>query len=153
MAGAPNGYLYRTIHSKTSLLINIAREEPYRAYFRPRRYSLEDVRESLRIARRHGRFASINYFVFPGLTDDPGEARAFEKLCAGVRPGLIQWRNMNIDPEWYWETVGPFCEGSPLGIPAVMDRLKKKFPALRYGYYNPPLRGSRAYGPTGGKGR
>jgi pyruvate-formate lyase-activating enzyme len=127
--------------------LNSARQEAYRAYFRPRGYTLDDVRESLRTARRLGRFASINYFVFPGLTDDPGEARAFEKLCAEVRPDLIQWRNMNLDPEWYWETVGPFSEGDPLGIPDVMTRLRKKLPALRYGYYNPPLRGSRAYGP------
>ena len=125
--------------------LNSARDEVYGAYFRPRGYALDDVRESLRISRRLGRFASINYFVFPGLTDDPEEYRAFEKLCLSTRPGLIQWRNMNLDPEWYWETVGGFSSGRQLGIPEVMKRLRKKLPSLRYGYYNPPLRGPRSY--------
>lgn len=125
--------------------LNSARDEVYQAYFRPRGYVLDDVRESLRVTRRLGRFASINYFVFPGLTDDPEEYRAFEKLCLETRPGLIQWRNMNLDPEWYWETVGPFSSGRQLGVRRVMGRLRNTLPSLRYGYYNPPLRGPRRY--------
>jgi pyruvate-formate lyase-activating enzyme len=126
--------------------LNSARREVYGAYFRPRGYGLDDVIESLRIARRLGRFASINYFVFPGLTDDIEEFRAFDGLLSAVAPDLIQWRNMNLDPDWYWEAVGPFSSGKYIGVREVMAQLKKKYPALRHGYYNPPLRGSRSYG-------
>jgi pyruvate-formate lyase-activating enzyme len=126
--------------------LNSARPELYRAYFRPKSYDFDDVKESLLVARRMNRFSSINYFVFPGVTDDAGEFLAFTKLLSSARPDLIQWRNLNLDPEWYWETAEPFSSGKLLGVGTVMDRVRAKFPSLRYGYYNPPLRGSLAYG-------
>lgn len=132
--------------------LNSAREEVYRSYFRPRDYSFTEVIESLRRVRRHGRFSSLNYFVFPGLTDDPDEFEALEKLLTATRPNLIQWRNLNLDPERYWETVRPFSSGQRLGIPRVMDRLRRRRPTLRHGYYNPPLRGPRRYASGGGEG-
>ena len=82
--------------------LNSARPELYRAYARPRGYGFEDVVESMRAVRRRGKFLSINYFVFPGVTDDPAEWAAFRKLLREVRPDLIQWRNLNLDPAWYW---------------------------------------------------
>jgi pyruvate-formate lyase-activating enzyme len=128
--------------------LNSAREKVYSAYFRPKGYGLDAVEESLLTARRMRRFSSINYFVFPGVTDDPGEFRAFTGLLTAARPDLIQWRNLNLDPEWYWETAAPFSNGRPLGVATVMDRIRERFPALRYGYYNPPLRGPMTYGPV-----
>lgn len=125
--------------------LNSAREDVYRAYFRPGGYGFDEVVASLQVARRANRFASINYFVFPGVTDDPIEVRAFGKLLRATRPGLIQWRNLNLDPDWYWDAVGDLGSGKQLGVGAVMDRYRKEFPDLRYGYYNPPLRGSMAY--------
>ena len=127
--------------------LNSAREEVYRAYFRPGGYGFGEVVESLHAARRANRFSSINYFVFPGVTDDALEVQAFRKLLSATRPGLIQWRNLNLDPDWYWSVVGEFGSGKQLGVAAVMDRYRKEFPGLRYGYYNPPLRGSMAYAP------
>ena len=82
--------------------LNSARPELYRAYARPQGYGFEDVVESMRAVRRRGKFLSINYFVFPGVTDDPAEWAAFRKLLREVRPDLIQWRNLNLDPAWYW---------------------------------------------------
>ena len=35
--------------------------------------------------------------------------------------------------------------GDGIGIGALMERVRTKFPRLRYGYFNPPLRGSRSY--------
>lgn len=129
--------------------LNSARPEVYRAYFRPRGYGFEDVVASLDVARAAGKFASLNYFVFPGVTDDPAEVRALELLMRRVKPRLIQWRNLNIDPDWYWQVVAPLATGEGIGVGTVMDRLRKKFPRLRCGYFNPPLRGSLAYGPPG----
>lgn len=125
--------------------LNSARPEVYRAYVRPRGFAFADVLESMRRVRARGRFLSLNYFVFPGVTDDPAEWAAFRALLRAVRPDLIQWRNLNLDPAWYWETVRPFARGRGLGIPAVLARVRREFPAVRHGYYNPPLRGPRGY--------
>ena len=125
--------------------LNSARPELYRAYARPRGYDFEDVIESMRAVRRRGKFLSINYFVFPGVTDDPAEWAAFRKLLREVRPDLIQWRNLNLDPAWYWETARPLQGGEPLGVATILARVRREFPQIRFGYYNPPLRGSLQY--------
>ncbi len=125
--------------------LNSARPELYRAYARPRGYDFEDVIESMRAIRRRGKFLSINYFVFPGVTDDPAEWAAFRRLLREVHPELIQWRNLNLDPAWYWETARPFQGGAPLGVRTILARVRREFPAIRFGYFNPPLRGSLRY--------
>lgn len=125
--------------------LNSARPELYRAYARPRGYRFEDVVESMRLVKERGRFLSLNYFVFPGVTDDPAEWSAFRRLLREVRPDLIQWRNLNLDPAWYWEAARPLRSGRPLGIPAILARVRSEFPSIRFGYFNPPLRGPRGY--------
>ncbi|HEY6000130.1 MAG TPA: radical SAM protein [bacterium] len=125
--------------------LNSARPALYRAYARPRGYGFDDVVASMREVRRRGKFLSLNYFVFPGVTDDPAEWAAFRALLREVRPDLIQWRNLNLDPEWYWEVARPLAGGAPLGVATVMARVRREFPRVRFGYYNPPLRGPRGY--------
>ena len=119
---------------------------------RPRGYRFEDVVESMRAVRRRGKFLSLNYFVFPGATDDPGEWRAFRSLLREVRPDLIQWRNLNLDPAWYWDTARPYAEGAPLGVRSILARVRREFPSIRFGYFNPPLRGPLRYGSRGSAG-
>jgi pyruvate-formate lyase-activating enzyme len=125
--------------------LNSARPELYRAYARPRGYGFGDVVASMEAVKRHGRFLSLNYFVFPGVTDDPAEWAALRALLRQVRPDLIQWRNLNLDPAWYWETARPFAGGAPLGIPEILRRVRREFPSVRFGYFNPPLRGPLRY--------
>ena len=127
--------------------LNSARPELYRAYVRPQGYDFDDVVESMRAVRRRGKFLSLNYFVFPGVTDDPAEWTAFRKLLREVRPDLIQWRNLNLDPDWYWQTAQPFAGGEPLGVAVLLARVRREFPAIRFGYFNPPLRGAMSYYP------
>jgi len=122
-----------------------ARPELYHAYARPRGYRFAEVVEAMRAVRRRGRFLSLNYFVFPGVTDDAAEWRAFRSLLREVRPDLVQWRNLNLDPDWYWETARPFSSGRRLGVAGVLARVRREFPAVRFGYFNPPVRGPRAY--------
>jgi pyruvate-formate lyase-activating enzyme len=129
--------------------LNSARPELYRAYARPRGYRFEDVVESMRAVRLRGKFLSLNYFVFPGVTDDPSEWQAFRKLLRTVRPDLIQWRNLNLDPAWYWDTARPCSEGEPLGVRSILARVRREFPSIRFGYFNPPLRGPLRYGSGG----
>ncbi|MFH1212870.1 MAG: radical SAM protein, partial [Candidatus Neomarinimicrobiota bacterium] len=76
--------------------MNSARPEFYTRYFRPKNYTFENVLESIRIVKNAGRFVSVNYFVFPGFTDQPSEIVAFEKLLTEYDVDMIQWRNLNI---------------------------------------------------------
>ena len=119
--------------------LNSAQPELYRRYFRPKNYAFEDVVDTLRVVNRFGRWASINYFIFPGLTDGKPELEALMDFIDRTKINLIQMRNLNMDPEWYLETLGadalPKC-GS--GILSWMRRVKQRYPKIRFGYFNPP---------------
>ena len=118
--------------------LNSARQDLYTRYFQPANYSFEDVVESMKVASRKNRFVSVNYFVFPGVTDEPEELEAITQLQERTRFNMIQWRNLNIDPDLYLEALGG-KRSSPLGVQRVMGRLKEIYPALKYGYFNPSL--------------
>ncbi len=119
--------------------LNSAQEHLYTAYYRPNNYSFEDVVESLRVMRRYDRWASINYFVFPGMTDTQAEYEALRRLIHDTGLNMIQWRNFNIDPDWYLARVGVDDTEEPLGIKQLMQLLRDEFPDLKFGYYNPPI--------------
>jgi wyosine [tRNA(Phe)-imidazoG37] synthetase (radical SAM superfamily) len=117
--------------------INSARRPLYDAYFRPRRYTFEDVVETLRVMRRYGRYRSINYLVFPGVTDREGELEAVSDLIENTDIDLVQMRNLNIDPEYYRENLPRGAVQEGMGIGEFMRRLRERFPHLQYGYFNP----------------
>jgi wyosine [tRNA(Phe)-imidazoG37] synthetase (radical SAM superfamily) len=117
---------------------NSAREEIYTPYYRPNNYRFEDIVESLKVVREFGGWTSINYFVFPGLTDSVAEYEALRKLIRETDLQMIQWRNFNIDPDWYLRRMGILDTGEIYGISAVMEELRQEFPDLKYGYFNPP---------------
>ena len=114
---------------------NSARKVVYEKYYRPNNYAFEDIIESLKVVRRHGGWSSINYFVFPGMTDSVEEYEALRKLIRETGLNMIQWRNFNIDPDWYLAQIGLPDTQEFLGIRQVMDLLKEEFPGLRYGYF------------------
>ena len=119
--------------------LNSCRPEHYNAYYRPRGYTFDDVMRSISIMKKDGKFVSINYFVLPGFTDDRIE---FESLCKFIdktRIDFIQMRNFNIDPEWYMRSLNLKATSGPLGIRSLMERLRERFPHLRFGYFNPCL--------------
>ena len=118
---------------------NSAQESLYLPYYRPNNYVFEDIVESLRIVNRHGGWTSINYFVFPGLTDSLDEYEALRKLIRETGLKMIQWRNFNIDPDWYLERVGLTETGEAMGVKELMRRIKEEFPHIEYGYFNPPM--------------
>ncbi len=119
--------------------MNSAQDHLYTAYYRPNNYTFEDVKESLRVVNRHGGWTSINYFVFPGLTDSPEEYEALCEFIHSTGLKMIQWRNFNIDPDWYLAKVNVLETEDFLGIKNLMQRLRKEFPHLKFGYYNPPM--------------
>ena len=52
---------------------------------------------------------------------------------------MIQWRNFNIDPDWYLGRINLPDSGEILGIKQLMELIKEEFPEIKYGYYNPPM--------------
>ena len=121
--------------------LNSAQPSLYSAYYRCRRYAFQDVRESLRIARQGGLWVSLNYLTFPGVTDRADEAGALSRLLASARPDMIQWRNLNIDPDAYMALVDralPPRRGAGLGVREAIRKVEERFPGVRMGYFNPP---------------
>ena len=118
---------------------NSARAEIYLPYYRPNNYKFEDIVESLKVVRDFGGWTSINYFVFPGMTDSVAEYEALRKLIIDTDLCMIQWRNFNIDPDWYLGRMGIVDSGEILGMKQLMELLQDEFPRLKYGYFNPPI--------------
>jgi wyosine [tRNA(Phe)-imidazoG37] synthetase (radical SAM superfamily) len=118
---------------------NSAQKHIYEAYYRPNNYQFEDIVESLKVMRKHGGWSSINYFVFPGITDSEAEYEALRKLIRETGLNMIQWRNFNIDPDWYMGKIGINETGEMLGVQQLMDLIQEEFPDLKFGYFNPPM--------------
>ena len=118
---------------------NSARKNIYEAYYRPNNYQFEDIVESLKVVRSYGGWASINYFVFPGMTDSVEEYEALRKLIIETDLTMIQWRNFNIDPDWYLGKIGVAETGEFLGVRQLMELIHEEFPKLKFGYFNPPI--------------
>jgi pyruvate-formate lyase-activating enzyme len=118
---------------------NSARKHVYEAYYRPNNYQFEDIVESLKVMRKHGGWSSINYFVFPGMTDSIEEYEALRKLISETGLNMIQWRNFNIDPDWYLGKIGATDTGEFMGVKQLMELIQDEFPKLKFGYFNPPM--------------
>lgn len=120
--------------------LNSTRDSYHARYYRPVNFTFSDVLEAIDVMKKANKFVSLNYFVLPGFTDDPDEFAALCKVIEEHQPDLIQLRNLNMDPDWYLETVEYIPAGPPMGIRNWLAELKRLFPALRLGYFNPPLR-------------
>lgn len=118
---------------------NSAQKSIYTPYYRPNNYQFEDLIESLKVARSYGAWTSINYFVFPGMTDTVAEYEALRQLIIETDLCMIQWRNFNIDPDWYLGKIGITETQEMLGIGQMMELLRDEFPNLKFGYFNPPI--------------
>lgn len=117
---------------------NSLQPDLYTKYYRPNNYVFEDIVESLRVVNRMGGWTSINYFVFPGVTDSVAEYEALREVIQSTGLNMIQWRNFNIDPDWYMGRMGITDPGEILGMGQLLDVLQEEFPHLKYGYFNPP---------------
>jgi MoaA/NifB/PqqE/SkfB family radical SAM enzyme len=119
--------------------MNSVRDPCYHAYFRPKGYRFDDVVKSIEIARAHEKFVAINYLNCPGFTDTPGEAGALVNFLHAYPINMIQWRNLNFDPVRYWKEMNAVAaHGEPLGMENLLSRIRKQFPKIRFGYFNPP---------------
>jgi pyruvate-formate lyase-activating enzyme len=126
--------------------LNSVRRECYEAYFRPKRYSFEDVLRSIDTALEKGKFVSINYLNSPGFSDTPGEAEAFLAFMEDHPIHMIQWRNLNYDPLRYWKAMDAAAPlGEPIGMKALIHGIRDSYPHLKFGYFNPP---KEKFGPS-----
>ena len=125
--------------SSLRVSLNSLIPERHQAYYRPQGWSLADAIESIRTVKRHGGFCSINLLCLPGVTDRPEEAEALFELVESTRLDLIQWRNLNIDPEVYLRELGLSAPRARLGMERLIKETKLRFPWLRHGYFNPRL--------------
>src|SRR6185437_6698464 len=108
--------------------LNSFRPQVYAAYYRPEGYGLHDVFESIRTASRAGLRVSLNLLTHPGVTDEEEEVRAMDALLAEVPVNMIQTRTLNIDPEWYFETVGR--PRNPIGMRTALAAIRSAGVAL-----------------------
>lgn len=120
--------------------LNSAREDCYARYYRPKNYLFKDVLSSIDRMKDAGRFVSLNYFILPGFSDSEEEYRALCELIQNHRPDFIQLRNLNIDPDYYLKTLASDIATSVFGIRKWLRLLKRRFPSLGFGYFNPQVR-------------
>ncbi len=131
------GELFEAGLDSIRVSINSARADHYKRYFRPARYSFDDVVESLMIAGKMKKFSSVNYFVFPGYTDSGEEHQAFCRLLKKTGIPYIQWRNLNIDPDYYAETMNLDFSEPALGMKQFIRTIRSEFPGISMGCTNP----------------
>ena len=117
--------------------LNSVLEPTYTAYYQPRYYGWADVLEAIRRAKGHGVYTTINYLVFPGVTDREEELEALLRLIQETRLDMIQMRNLAIDPELYRRSV-PQPRGKCLGTRAVLQTIRREHPQVEIGYFNRP---------------
>ena len=73
------------------------------------------------------------------MTDNEEEYEALRKLIIDTNLSMIQWRNFNIDPDWYLGKIGITETGDLMGVKQFMDLIHEEFPNVKFGYYNPPI--------------
>jgi molybdenum cofactor biosynthesis enzyme MoaA len=119
--------------------MNSMREDCYHAYFRPKGYRFSDVLKSIELALESGIFVAVNYLNCPGFTDTPQEIKALRRFLNRYPIQMIQWRNLNFDPLRYLKVMNRAAQnGKPIGMQRLLKQIRREFPNLKYGYFNPP---------------
>jgi pyruvate-formate lyase-activating enzyme len=127
--------------------LNSAHAPLYEAYYQPVRYGFSDVVRSIRLARKRGIYTALNLLTFPGVTDREGEADALCQLVGSARVDQVQMRSLAIDPDQYEQVASASSAGGrPLGMRALLGKLRKARPGLSIGNFARALgeRGPRA---------
>jgi pyruvate-formate lyase-activating enzyme len=112
-----------------------ALDDHYNAYYKPRGYTLKNVEKSLRYATDKGVLTSINYLIFPGVTDREEEMEAMIDFVRRTGLKLIQMRNLNIDPETYLNLI-PKAQGEVYGMKQMIEIFREELPDVVLGSYS-----------------
>ncbi|ANE45893.1 radical SAM protein [Paenibacillus swuensis] len=118
-----------------------ALDDHYNAYYKPRGYNLTHVEKSMIYAAAKGVYTSINYLIFPGVTDREEEIEAMIEFARRTDLKLIQMRNLNIDPESYLNLI-PKAQGDILGMNQMIEIFQEELPGVVIGSYThvPPVK-------------
>ncbi|CAM4521305.1 pyruvate-formate lyase-activating enzyme [Paenibacillus endophyticus] len=111
-----------------------ALDDHYNAYYKPRGYTLKNVEKSLKYASDNGVYTSINYLIFPGVTDREEEIEAMIGFVKRTGLKLIQMRNLNIDPESYLAII-PKAQGEIYGMKQMLEIFREELPDVVIGSY------------------
>ncbi|MBH5319858.1 radical SAM protein [Paenibacillus sp. GSMTC-2017] len=111
-----------------------ALDDHYNAYYKPRGYTLQNVERSLKYATDKGVYTSINYLIFPGVTDREEEIEAMIGFAKRTGLKLIQMRNLNIDPESYLSLI-PKAQGEIYGMKQMLEIFREELPDVVIGSY------------------
>lgn len=108
--------------------------EHYNNYYKPRGYDIRNVEKTIAYASSKGVYTSINYLIFPGVTDREEELEAMIDMAR--RSGLrrIQLRNLNVDAEAYMKLV-PSRKGELFGMKQAIGILREELPNVSIGNY------------------
>jgi pyruvate-formate lyase-activating enzyme len=118
--------------------LNSAQENYYNRYYKPAGYCFYDVIKSIKQAKQAGGFVSINYLSMPGFTDSVQEFSAFSTLLKTTKLDMVQFRNLNIDPLYYFNSIKFSAEQEDfIGMRVIIKKLETIFPHLMLGYFNP----------------
>lgn len=112
--------------------------DDYARYHRPQGYTLENVRQSLRICRDAGVDTSLNLLVYPGFTDRPQQLEQLKALLAEGWVNRIQFRNLNIDPDQFSSIFNEGEEG--IGLVGWLKEIHREFPSVAIGSFSHPHR-------------
>lgn len=119
--------------------MNSPTEKYYTPYHKPAGYTYKDVMKTLETALKCGLFVSINLFFMPGFTDMISEVESLKRFLNDFPVNMIQTRNLNIDPDLYFDSIG-YEESEPVGIARLVTILKNDYPDMKLGYYNPSVK-------------
>jgi molybdenum cofactor biosynthesis enzyme MoaA len=111
-----------------------ALDDHYNAYYKPRGYTLQHVEKSIRYATDHGVLTSINYLVFPGVTDREEEMEAMIEFVRRSGLRYIQFRNLNIDPDSYLSII-PKAQGDIFGMRKMLEIFQQELPGVEMRSY------------------
>lgn len=113
------------------------RQELFSAYYRPRGYSIEDVLECARVARRGGAQLTINLLTFPGVSDTSEEVELTLRTLQELEVEQLQLRSLNADPVWLMSRLPALGEG--IGLERLVETLRREVPAVRLGNFTRPV--------------
>ncbi|BBH23161.1 radical SAM protein [Paenibacillus baekrokdamisoli] len=111
-----------------------ALDDHYNAYYKPRGYTLANVEKSMRYAADKGVYTSINYLIFPGVSDREEEIEAMLGFVKRTGLRFIQMRNLNIDPESYLALI-PKAQGEIYGMKQMLEIFADEVPDVVIGSY------------------
>lgn len=106
----------------------------YQTYYRAN-YPLDAVAASIDYAKARGVYVSINLLLFPGLNDTPSEIRAWQQFISDHRIDMIQLRNLNVDPDDFWQFMNRPAEPAA-GVGAFIAALRQASPNLTIGSFS-----------------